>query len=184
MCGLYFLLIVAAAFAARPASCDPVAQMSVDAKAAIVEIDPLPDGRRLIRLPALEFTLTIETQCATEMRAESVSISAADTSKTYSISDSEGQSIVEASLTIPRRQVPPLAIETFCQSRENESSRTPDLHVQDAFTAHISLRCTGKQKQMIVYTSQPLDVLLRCSGAEGGLESSEDQESSSISTAR
>jgi hypothetical protein len=183
MRSLTFFLLIVATFVASPVKSDPGTRLSIDAQAALVVVKPLPEGRRLIRLPALEFAMTIEPQCATNMQAESISISIADTRKTLGAADIDGQSNVATSITIPRQQVAPLAIDGFCQAGENSSTES-DLQVMDAFTAHISLRCTGEDTQTIVYVSQPLALSLRCEATYSDAETPATQESSPVSIAR
>jgi hypothetical protein len=184
MRGLYILLVVAAAGAAGTAKPDSIGRVIVAAHPAIVEIKPLSDDRRLISLPALEFALTIEPQCATDMQAESISISIADTQKTYGAVAIDGRSIVEISLTIPRRQIGPLAAEAFCRAGKSDDIVTRTLLVQDAFTAQLSLRCISEEKRSIIYVSQPLDVKLHCQNADDDSNPPTDQESSPTSILR
>ena len=183
MRGLCILLAVAAAGAASTANSDSSGRVIVAAHPAIVDIKPLADDRRLISLPALEFALTIEPQCATGMQAESISISIADTQKTYGAVAIDGRSIVEVSLTIPHGQIGPLAAAAFCRTGSDEIAPRI-LLVQDAFTAQLSLRCVGDEKRSIVYVSQPLDVKLQCHNADDDSDPPTDQESSSTSILR
>ena len=177
------LFIVALIVAANTARGDTDGRLLIQAQAAIVEIDPLPAGRRLISLPALKFVLTIEPQCATPASTKSVSVSVADTRETFHATDFTEQTSIEMTLKIPRWQIGPLAIEQFCQRGESDDSLPQILQVRDALTAHFALRCADGEKQSIVYATQPLDVSLLCKAASSSdTNSSADQDSSSSTT--
>jgi len=156
------LLFTAAIMIAGPVRSDSGAHLRANAEAAVVVVKPLPDGRRLIPLPGLEFTLVIEPQCAAGMQAESISISVADTRKTIAGSDLDGNQSMRTSISIPRKQVPPLAVEGFCLIDSGDGITPSELLVKDAFTANISLRCAGENQQATIYKSQPLNLHLQC----------------------
>lgn len=184
MRGLTILLLVAVASVTSIAKSDSIGRVIVKAHAAIVVIEPVPDDRRLISLPSLNYALTIEPQCATDMRAESISISVADTRKTYTTAAIDGQPVVEVTLTIPRQQIGPLAIQNFCRSDQSDATAIRILHVKEAFTAQLSLRCANDTAQSIVYASQPLDVDVQCQATDGDPASATTQDSSSDSEPR
>lgn len=174
------LLIFTAIIIANPAMSDSSAYLRVTAEAASVKVKPLPDGRRLIALPTLEFALIIAPQCAPDMRAESISISVADTQKNLGATDIGDQPTVATSISIPRKQLSPLAVDGFCRAVDNTASFSTDLDIRDAFTANISLRCAGKDKQSIVYASQALHLSLQCEAPDGEVEARDDQAASSL----
>ena len=153
-----------------------MSQIKVSSAPATAEIVPAPVGRRLIRLPTLEFVFTIEPRCENNMQAKSVSISVADTRETVTVGETTDSAVVEARITIPRRQAPPLAVAGFCEIDEDETRQSRELLVREAFTAHLSLRCANDERQSIVYASQALDLSLRCKA--------QDQEPSPDSIAR
>lgn len=170
-----FLLSLAVASTAMPARSDTVSQIKVESEPAAIAIAPQETGRRLIQLPALEFSLAIEPQCESDMQAESISISVADTRETVTVVDADA-SIVTTTITIPSRQAAPLAVLDFCLIDEDQNQASRETLVRDAFTAHLSLRCANGDRQSIVYASQALDLALRCESA--------DQDPSADSTAR
>lgn len=177
------LFIVALIVATSTAKGDTHGRLLIQAQAAIVEIDPLPAGRRLILLPTLEFVITIEPQCAAPASTKSISVSVADTRETFRATDFTEQTSIAMTLKIPHRQVGPLAIEQFCQQGETAESAPQILLVRDALTAHFALRCADGDKQSIVYATQPLDVSLLCKAANNrDPDSSVDQDSSSSIT--
>jgi len=178
------LLCAAAAIMIMPVLANSGAEMRVKADVAVVTVKPLPGGRRLVRLPALEFALLIEPQCAPDTQVDSISISVADTKTTLTAGDMDGQSEVVAKIAIPRRQVSPLAIEGFCQLGRNDESNQSEMLIEDAFTASISLRCAGEHNTVIAYASKALDLKLRCVHEEGETEAPPDQGAPSSSIAR
>lgn len=178
------LLVITTVLAANPANSDSAGQLRITAQAAVIKLEALADVRRLVPQQALEFTLTIEPQCALDMRAESISISAADTRQSYNTSDFAEKSILETQLTIPSKQVSPIAVDGFCQISREAKLITQELRIEDAFSAHISLRCAGEEKHSITYAVQPLALRLQCNAADQATESSADQDSSPSSSIR
>ena len=155
---------------------------AVVAKPARVGIDVAPAGRRLIHLPTLEFPLRIEPRCSPGLRIESVSISVADTRRTYSAQDFEKTATIETTLRLPGRQIGPLAIDAFCADKSEPATR----RVADALTANVSLHCTNDTQQSVNYEMLALDVLLHCDTKEpvqpdfeGGATSGQESPSSS-----
>lgn len=178
------LLFLAATLAANPVISDSGTRLSIRAQPAVVTVEPLPDGRRLLALPALEFELIIAPQCAPEMQADSISISVADTGKTLGSGDIDGQTSVATSITIPLRQISPLAVAGFCSASQSDDTTPTELLVKDAFTANVSLRCAGEGKQSIVYASQALSLSLQCHDRDDEPETPSNQEFSPTSIAR
>ena len=161
MYGRVVLLFIVAALP-QPVSADDGIQPSVVAEPARVAIDVLPAGRRLIRLPSLEFRLRIEPRCDPELQIQSVSISVADTHKTYDAADFAETSMLETTLRLPGRQIGPLAVDAFCESPSGPAST----RVAEALSANVSLRCANDSRQAVNYENLALDVLLTCSANE------------------
>ena len=161
------LLFLAMASTATPALSDTFSRIKVTSEPAAVEISPQATGRRLIRLPALEFSLTIEPQCESNMQVESISISVADTRARVTIAEAD-EAIVATTLTLPRHQTAPLPVVDFCQIDADQNLDSRELLVRDAFTAHLSLRCSNDERQSIVYASQSLDLALHCKSTDQG----------------
>lgn len=148
------LLIVLCA----PAWADVSGRLGFDAPPAFAPVKPLAEGRRLVRLPSLEFQLNIDAECAGDAVLQSVAISIADTRKTLdadALQDINGGAV---SFAIPARQVSPVAVDGFCPQDGNGTQ----LLVQDAVTAHLSLRCANGEEESITYASKGLDVMLEC----------------------
>ncbi len=178
------LLLATLILAASTAESDAIGRLIVRAQPAIVEIDPLPAGRRLVSLPNIEFVLMVEPQCAAPASAESISISVADTRKTEQVSNFADDASIEMILKIPSRQSGRLAVDTFCQHGEYPLSGPQELLVRDAFTAQLALRCTSDGMQAIVYAVQRLDVSLRCRVTDKSEVSSPNDQDSTSSTTR
>ncbi|NIV17522.1 MAG: hypothetical protein GWN47_03740 [Woeseiaceae bacterium] len=135
------------------------ALLEASANTVKVTVAPLADGKEFVRLPALEFDLAIKAECPATAVPESLSISVADTRKSFGADEIGG--IVETRLALPRRQSAYLRVVDFC--REDDDSGTPCSRiVADVFTARLSLRCNEEGVQSIVYTTLPLDVELQC----------------------
>jgi hypothetical protein len=139
------------------------ANLGVQADPAAAVIKPLAEGRKFIRPPALEFPLRIDAICDANAEIASISISIADTQKTLTTADLGEAEPIVTRISIPARQVSPIAVENFCSL---ESSAAGDkLIVKDALTAHVSLRCTSEAAESITYVSRALDVMLHCDAA-------------------
>ena len=135
------------------------ALLEASANAVKVAVAPLADGNEHVRLPALTFDLSIKAECPAEASPESLSVSIADTRKSFGAE--EIKRVVETNLELPRRQSAYLRVGNFCKGG-GESGAPCSRVVADVFTAHLSLRCTKGDSQSIVYASVPLDVELQC----------------------
>ncbi len=159
---LFYLFPVAVLFAPFTRAEDS-ASLNVNADPAVVAVKPLAEGRRLIRTSALEYLLRIEAECDADTEIASISVSVADTQKTLTAADLGDTAPFAARITIPARQVPPIAVEEFCPV---ESPRAGDQRIiRDALTAHLSLRCTSEVDHSITYASRALDMILQCQPA-------------------
>ena len=136
------------------------ANLGVDADPAVVAIKPLAEGRKLIRPPALEFLLRIDAECDANAEIASISISIADTQKALTTTDLSDAAPIATRITIPARQVSPIAVEDFCPMESPAAG--DELVIRDALTAHVSLRCTSEAGESITYKSRALDVMLHC----------------------
>lgn len=142
----------------------------VEVAPAVASVQPLAEGRRLLRLPALEFEFGIDASCGPDHAVASVSISIADTRKTLSDGEFQDNTVTNATIRLPARQIAPIAVDGFCPEAQSESS---SLLIQDAVTAQVSLRCAGAEGESITYASRSLDVTVVCdaSPATQGSES-------------
>ena len=160
-CKIVTLLLATTLFVAV-ARAEPNASLHVNSQPAVAHIKPVAEGRRLVRLPAIEFVLIIAAQCAADAQADSVSISIADTRETLEGDMLANPAELLAEIRISSRQLSPLAIDGFCQATDGTVANSADLLVRDAVTAQVSLRCQNEGRESIVYASHPLDIRLRC----------------------
>jgi hypothetical protein len=135
------------------------ARLGAEAEPADVAILPAETGDKLLRLPDLAYQISIDAHCRNSDRAESLSISAADTRMTLLRDEIADRTSITVGITIPASQVAPLAADDFCKPDGRDD---PKRLVKDAFTAHISLRCSGDEGESIIYTTRPLAVVLTC----------------------
>ncbi|MDJ0813790.1 MAG: hypothetical protein QNJ23_08675 [Woeseiaceae bacterium] len=137
------------------------ARLTIEAAPARATIQPLPEGRRLVRLPALEYEFGIHADCGTDAEATSVSISVADTRATLAGDQLRPEDPIAAVIRLPARQLAPVAIDDFCREAPDDAGEN-QLLVSDAATAQISLRCADATGESITYASRSLDVTLEC----------------------
>jgi hypothetical protein len=151
------------------------ARLVVDVAPAVASIQPLAEGRRLLRLPALEFAFGIGAGCGPDQAVTSVSISVADTRKTLSGAEFRDDAVTNMTVRLPARQIAPIAVDDFCPETQSESS---SLLIRDAVTAQVSLRCASAEEESITYASQSLDVTVVCDAgpeAQGSESESTDR---------
>jgi len=186
MSGPLVLLTAALLAIAAAAFGDDGARLIIRAEPAVADIGPLPADRRLIRLPDLEFPLLIEPHCAADLRVESVSISVADTRRSYGARKFDTNMLLKTTIRVPRRQIGPLAVDRFCLA-DGDGENEHSARIPGAFTANVSLRCANDIRQSISYETLALEVRLLCKTAEGANTDSaddqvDDQESESPSS--
>ena len=147
------------------------------ASAATVSITPSPEGHRFVQLPTLEFALSIEPLCAAAGAARSISVSVADTRLSLDSRDIGDQPVIKTSLALPRRQTGPLRVDGFCRD-EDAADTTHVLHIDDVYTARLSLTCASDEATAIVYATLPLDVRLTCDPGDTAADGQSDQDAS------
>jgi hypothetical protein len=84
------------------------------------------------------------------------------------------QLVVETSLALPHRQTGPLRVDSFCRD-EDAGDMAHALHIDDVFTARLSLTCASEETSAIVYTTLPLDVRLTCDAGDTAADGRSDQ---------
>ena len=183
MRGPLVLAIILILATAAPSGADDAPPI-IRAKPAVVEMTADPNRRRLTRLPSLEFPLRIEPRCAPDAHIRWLSISVADTRYNYDASDFDEQPVLDTTLSVPGRQIGPIAIEPFCPYDDPKSDS--GVRIPDAITANVSLLCATDAKESMIYESIALEVSLRCKPADDtsdvGDDLEDDQESSSSMT--
>lgn len=168
----FALLCLPVLAASPPIFGDSDARLTVSVSPAVVELTPLPADRPL-RLPTLEFPAQIEASCPGTGRIDSVSISIADSGRSYRAADFDAGSRLETTLILPQQQTGPLDIGNFCSAgtaiTDDSAAPLGVLRFDELFSAHASLRCSVEAEPVIVYETLSLDVELRCNA--GGLAS-------------
>ena len=137
-----------------------LSQLTVSAEPALAEIDPRPPGPRIIRLPDMTFSLHVGAQCGVNMRAESASISISDTRISLQ-PEQLGDPAASLTISVPQKQLAPLTIENFCLN-DDTAGEIDDLHIADALSAQVSLRCASDNQHSIIYRVAPLGIALHC----------------------
>lgn len=146
------------------------ARLVAEANQADALVRPVQTGEKLLRLPGLTYRIGIEARCANDDRAESLSVSVADTRTTLLRDELADTTNITVDITIPASQVAPLAADNFCSQEDSDDHKRL---VEDVFTASLSLRCSGGGGESIIYASRPLAVALTCDrGTQGDSDSS------------
>ena len=143
--------------------------LMVAAQQAEAVVAPRAIDLKLVNLPALDFRLRASLSCPG--KAESLTLSVADTVTTLDGDDLSEQTSAEASLTVPAQQVALAASSRFCLAEDPASA--DELTVAGLVTAHASLRCSDDDRSSAHFASVPLEVRLICVR-----ETVEDQEPS------
>lgn len=146
---------------------EPVQSIEVSADVPIVTVALRRAGRFAMRLPALTYSLTLTTDCDEDWQPDSVSISIADSSKSFGAAQLTAGEVLLLQLQVPSDQIAPLRVEQFCIDDEREDSRgdTADenrIMIPAVLSAQVSLRCATESAQSITYVTKPLNVTLEC----------------------
>jgi hypothetical protein len=165
-----------------------VAGIEISADIPVAKVAPRPRDRVTLRLPALTYSLTMTVHCDKDRQPESVSISIADSRRTFSAEQLHAGAVLESELRIPSDQIAPLRVERFCISDRQVSlqpgvegnNKYPEraaekITISAAVSAQASLRCASESDQTIMYVTKPLDVTLECSEPEFAAEIIQDQ---------
>ena len=139
-------------------------------------------GRRFIDLPALEYRFQVQAACTGSRTPRSLSISIADSRVALAGAALDGEGARELVLTVPGRQLAPIAVDDFCvaapaaepapEGYEAASSFTAAsvpprlLTVPAVVTAQASLVCSDEGGSHISYVTKPLAVTLACAADE------------------
>lgn len=149
------------------------------AQAAVVEIKPRAAGSPLPRLPALEFPMRIEAGCTGDARAESISISIADTIETHDVGTSEladsNDIVLEFVFRVPGNQLAPITSGHFCTTDVAGQDDVRELLVPAIAAANISMRCANGNSRSVHYGNASLAVRLVCMSAEEESDGIQDQ---------
>lgn len=163
VCGAILVLSASNSF-----SDEPGGRIVVESDPAVIEILPQPPGPRLIRLPEISFAMQIEARCNSDLLAESVSISIADTRVNLTYAELTDKGVAQKTIRVPAHQIAPLTIENFCIADAATNIATP-MQVRDALSAQVSLKCAAAGRQSMLYQTVALGVTLACRIAEDKL---------------
>ena len=150
-----FLITAAASHEALPEG----HRLQARAEPAVIELEPLADNLRYLRLPDLAFDLRIEPQCASVAGIRSVLVSVADTRVRHEGDEFTDSGLLQTTLVVPRPQAGVLRVDGFCRDGDAEPSRH---RINEVFTARLSLRCADDDRESIAYATLPLDIVLEC----------------------
>ncbi|MGI9221061.1 MAG: hypothetical protein ACR2QS_08510 [Woeseiaceae bacterium] len=148
--------------------------MNVEFDVPVANISPR-SSERPINLPSITYAVRATASCPELQRPESISISIADTRISIRPVDDEA---IETTIRVSKKQLGPVTANDFCltasDSVEIEPSASESIHIDNALSAQMSLRCVGENNESISYESAVLGVALQCSLPEP------DEDSSSI----
>ena len=150
------VLVLLAVSVASGDSPELVAQFST----ATVTIEPDTNPERRLALPAIEFEFTVAMNCGDMHEASRVSISVADTRRSYDIGALEDRHKLSASLTVPAEQISPLATQGFCTLDDPASPKI--LILPGVLTSQVSLLCGDQSDGAMHFVSNALAIRLVC----------------------
>ncbi len=167
-CILALFLLSPAHLAAQP----PLShRLGVNANTPVVTIETREAGKDLIQLPSLQYDLSIEPQCVADFSPSVLSLSIADTRRSFN-ADSIPESIeLTVEFAVPAAQIGPLTVEEFCVVAEESPAddvgiHTPEqLNIPTILSLQASLLCANDTESQIVYAAKSLDVTLQCAPA-------------------
>lgn len=160
----------------------PADRLEISAEPPVVPVSATAPGRRFIELPSLEYRFDVQAACRDDRTPRSLSINIADSRLALSGGDLESHAAKELVLTVPARQLAPIAVDDFCVagpvveggtaggpaangaggvSVEDPAPRRL-LTVPAVVSAQASLVCGGDSGSDISYVTQPLAVTLAC----------------------
>jgi hypothetical protein len=141
-----------------------VDRLSVVAEPAVAVLGFQEAEDNLVRLPEIEFRLSLSPDCAGSGRPEALSVAIADTRKTLGGEALQGSKTVDIVLRVPAGQLAPLALAGFCVGPESEGE---SVLIASALAAQASLRCSHDENQSIVFAAAPLDIRIDCIPSAG-----------------
>lgn len=152
-CALAAALCCAAALAA-----DNI--LSVEAKESAARLEPRSPDQANVQLPALEIVIVADFQCPPGSNATSLTVSVSDTHEAFGPEQLAGAVSLNATFSVPARQLAPISIPAFCVGDKPIVDR--ELKVPGIATAQVSLRCGGANDASMYFSSTPVPVRLYC----------------------
>jgi len=153
------LLIICTALAAD-AEETAIAGIDASATTASASIRPAPGQKRTIKLPTLDYELSLSAFCPEGQLPLTTSASVADTRQHFEFSEADEGNYASAKLTVPAAQIAPVVTDNFCSTGEQQSLKM--LELTGVLTAQISLRCGVEEAQSAYFLNLPLNVRLVC----------------------
>ena len=171
--GIFFFL--GASVAVGDASADH--SLDITASTPTVDVSPRNPGRNYLALPTLEYNFLVNALCVDRFSTQSVSLSIADSRKSFSADQLGGNtSVVELALKVPASQLAPIVVDNFCTTSDNQPASEEfegaeftgplSVTVLSALSVQAALICVSEDRQQIVYKSRPLDIALVCKPEE------------------
>lgn len=165
-CSVAILLAVAAVAEAEENSLTH--SLVLTASTPQIEISRRNAARNYLRLPALEYSFQFTARCAGNFSPQSMSLSIADSRKSLSGEQLANMTAETAlTMTVPAKQLAPLAIENFCILPANDTDAmippsSETIIIPAAFSAQASLLCVSGNQQEMIYASNSLGITLIC----------------------
>ena len=182
-------------FVLRPAGAGdaPADRLELSAQPPVVPVTATAPGRRFIELPTLEYRFGVQTACGGERIPRSLMINVADSRLALSGAALESDATGELLLSVPARQLAPIAVDDFCVAGPAAANggtaarpavdepgglppAAPDpaphrlLTVPAVVSAQASLVCGDENGSHISYVTQPLAVTLACTAPATAVE--------------
>jgi len=161
-------ILIVAATVARSEEDVLTHSLAFTADAPQISISRRSTPRNYLRLPSLDYVFRFTARCAGRFDPQSLSLSIADSRTSLSAKQLENMPAgIELTMTVPAKQLAPLAIENFCIKPTDDVdamalSASEPLTVSAAFSAQAALLCVSDDQQKMIYASNPLDITLIC----------------------
>ena len=117
--------------------------LTLHANETRVQIERRDSGRTQVNLPSLDLSLRTSFACPATASAESITISIADTHERFSAENIADVAVLEATISVPARQIAPVSLAGFCTNGKEPTES--ELLLPGIATAHVSLRCRSEE---------------------------------------
>lgn len=146
-------------------------ELHVRADTPVISIEKRENDRNFMRLPSLTYELAIGRKCGGDLKPTVLSLSVADTRRSFNAEDLSDSENVPIRFAVPAAQIGPIAVESFCamfdsSSGENETHELETMTVPAVLSLQASLLCASETESQITYASASLDVALECGNPE------------------
>jgi len=134
--------------------------LKVHATEASTQISPRDPGQQQTTLPSLDIGVIADVNCAVGAKAESITVSVADTSIRFDATEIAEADTVNASLHLPANQIAPISAASFCI--QGESSEDTELLLPGIASAQVALLCRSETSSSMYFASVALPLRLQC----------------------